>query len=89
MSENKEGQLRVWHIPQVPMEPFYVPVNNVKEAILVINVLEDYDNFEFDNHVKPDFMNATGLEVFEDGEWCEWYDEEGDDICDVMEREYD
>lgn len=27
--------------------------------------------------------NAQGLEVFEDGEWCEWFDEEGRDVSDL------
>ncbi len=28
----KEGALRVWWIPQVPMKPFYVEVKNIQEA---------------------------------------------------------
>lgn len=69
-----EGQLRVWHIPQVPGEPFHVPVASVDEAVTVLNALADYDRFQFDNQIKPDYANAQGLEIFEGEDWCEWYD---------------
>lgn len=80
----KEGQLRVWWIPQVPMKSFYVNVENQKEAIKIIKVLGDYDNFQFENKIKPDFSNAGGLEVFEGGEWCEYYSEDGMNIDEIM-----
>lgn len=34
-------------------------------------------------------MNAQGLEVFEGGEWCEWYDDQGRDIEGWSEDEFD
>lgn len=73
------GDLRVWHIPQVPMKPFHVPVQSPGEAVKVMQVLADYDIFQFENRVKPDYCNASGLEVVEgfiDGEpqWIEWSD---------------
>lgn len=78
-----EGTLRVWWIPQIPMKPFHVPVKNLDEATLLLRTLADYDLFQLANRVKPDFCNAGGLEVVEDGEWVEWYDPEtGDDIDD-------
>ena len=47
--------------------------------------LADYDLFQFDNNIKPDYCNAGGLEVFEEEEWSTWYDEEtGNDIYDLM-----
>ena len=82
-----KNDLRVWWIPQVPMNPFTVPVANIGEAKLILNTLANYDLFQFDNNIKPDYCNAGGLECFsqdDDGEWCEWYDEEtGDGIDDV------
>jgi hypothetical protein len=45
----KEGDLRVWWIPQVPMQAFYVPVKNIDEAILVLDTLAKYDIFQFEN----------------------------------------
>lgn len=77
----KEGDLRVWHIPQIPMKAFRVPVPTISAALLTLRALADYDRFQLDNNIKPDYCNAQGLEVFEDGEWCEWHDENGDDIA--------
>ena len=80
----KQGDLRVWWIPQVPMKPFHVKVNTVEEAILILNTLAFYDIFQFENNVKPDYCNAGGLEVFEDGEWSDYYDKEDRDIDEIM-----
>lgn len=71
-----EGDLKVWWIPQVPMTAFEVPVSSVSEAAKIMNVLADYDLFQFDNNVKPDYSNTGGLQVFEDGEWIDWEDPE-------------
>lgn len=80
----KEGQLRVWHIPQVPMKTFYyVDVKDVQEAQKILNVLWNYDIFQFENKIKPDYSNASGLEIYEDGEWCEWCNDEGEDISEI------
>jgi hypothetical protein len=69
-------RLKVWWIPQVPMHPFEVEVRNLREAQLLLHVLADYDAFQFKNRVKPDYCNAGGVMVMEDGEWVDWYDEE-------------
>lgn len=81
----KDGDLQVWHIPQVPSQPFTVPVETPQQGWLIMNILWNYDIFQFENNIKPDYCNATGLNVFEDGEWCEWYDEAtGLEIGDFM-----
>jgi hypothetical protein len=69
------------------MHPFYVDVKTVREAKLTLDTLAKYDIFQFENNIKPDYCNAGGLEVFECGEWGEWYDEEGNDIdnCTIPE----
>jgi len=78
-------RLRVWWIPQVPMDPFHVEVKSVDEAVRTLRMLADYDIFQYENRVKPDYSNAGGLEVFEDGEWEEWYDPKtGEDIDEYM-----
>jgi len=71
-------KLRVWWIPHVPMKSFYVPVNSVEEARLILDTLAKYDMFEFENNVKPDYCNAGGLSCWdeEEKEWLDWYDEE-------------
>lgn len=88
---NKQGDLRVWWVPQVPGAQFKVAVESVTQAILVLTTLANYDLFQLHNNIKPDFCNAGGLEVFdeedcgEDGDgWSEWYDEEGRDIDEVI-----
>jgi hypothetical protein len=79
--------LQVWWVPQVPMKSFTVPVSSIEEAKKILTVLADYDLFQYENNVKPDYCNAGGLNVFEDGEWSTWYDKEGRDIDDLMREE--
>lgn len=43
-------KLRVWHIPQIPMKAFYVPVDSIDEAKKIISILWDYDDFQFKNN---------------------------------------
>ena len=77
---NKE--LRVWWIPKVPMKPFYVTVQSISEAKKILDVLADYDLFQFENNIKSDYSNTGGLEEWDDDlkEWCEWESEEGETI---------
>lgn len=77
----KEGDLQVWWIPQVPCKAFNVPVKTPEEAILILDTLAKYDLFQLENNIKPDYCNAGGLNVFEEGEWSTWYHPDtGDDI---------
>jgi hypothetical protein len=83
-------KLRVWHVPQVPGDPFYCAVPSVRDAIIVLNILADYDLFQYRNHIKPDYSNAQGLEVLrDDGEWEEYEDGNGDTITTIMAEEED
>lgn len=72
-------KLRVWNVINPPRTPNYHDVNSPNEAVAKINELAA-------EQLKDDaiFANAFGLEVFEDGEWSEWYSEDGEDI-----REYE
>lgn len=69
-------KMRVWWIPQVGggCPTFYVPVETIEEAAKTLNMLADYDNFQLENRIKPDFSNAGGLQVFDEGsqDWEEW-----------------
>jgi hypothetical protein len=85
MSENTG--LRVWWIPQIPMEAFYVPVKSIDEAKLVLDVLARYDLFQFETDVKGDYSNAGGLEVWDGQEWWAWHDADGNDIDEVIYNE--
>lgn len=76
----KEGDLRVWWFHSIPGVPRYTLVGSPTEAATVLAALTQED---LANPAVTD--NAGGLEVFEDGKWSEWYDEEGDDIDAFME----
>jgi hypothetical protein len=77
-------KLRVAHYPQIPCKPFTVEVNALEEALLLFNVLADYDLFQYNNRIKPDYSNATTLEYWDEDEkeWLTWYDEDGYEIED-------
>lgn len=74
------SNLKVWWIPQIPGQPFMVPVETPQEAKKLLDVLAKYDAFQYEHRIKPDYCNAGGLVMFEDGEWVDWYDDEGRDI---------
>ena len=85
----KNGQLRVWWIPQVPMTSFEVDVAGPEEAKKILSVLANYDRFQYENNIKPDYCNAGGLNMFDEddttdspkGSWTTWYDDiTGEDI---------
>jgi hypothetical protein len=80
----RPGDLRVWWAPQIPCEPYVVPVTSVAEGAKLLSVLAAYDLFQLRIHAKPDYSNMGGLLVFEadcDGDgrpgWSEWTDADG------------
>jgi Superinfection exclusion gene product 17 len=80
-TEEKDGSLQVWWIPQVPMKPFRVRVADLEQAAFLLDILAAYDFFQYEENVKGDFCNAGGVNVFEEGEWMTWYDKEtGEDF---------
>lgn len=68
-------KLKLWWIPQVPMKAFEVEVASLAEGVKLLDVLAQYDLFQFENRVKPDYCNAGGIVMLEDGEWVDWADE--------------
>ncbi len=92
----KVGDLCVWHNPQVGrVNSFYYPVDSVEQAKTVLNLLADYDLWQYENRVKGDYASAAGLSVFEgvppeeiegdygDG-WCDWQNGGGYSIDEIM-----
>lgn len=69
---------RVWWKPQVPMKSFIVEVPDVQTGRFVEVILADYDLFQFDNKVKPDYCNMGGTQFYneEDQEWEDVEDDE-------------
>ena len=78
-SAPREGDLKVWWIPQVPMKnPFEVSVPTIAEGRRLIEMLADYDLFQYRRRIKPDYSNAGGLMVYRDGDWEDVDDDEQD-----------
>jgi hypothetical protein len=82
-SKYKDGDLQVWWIPQVPMKAFEFDVPTIEAGVMIMDALAEYDMFQFDNNVKPDYCNAGGIRRWcsnSDGEgtpgWEDWYDHE-------------
>lgn len=40
-------------------------VSNYDEALRLQNVLAAYDQFQFENKIKPDYCNASGVQVYD------------------------
>lgn len=58
------------------MKPVTVDVETVQEGVELLGILADYDAFQLENNIKPDYCNVGGLSMIEDGEWVDWCDEE-------------
>ncbi len=71
---DKPGDLRVWHIPQIPGRAFYVSVRSPEEGKRILAILAEYDAFQSKNHI------AQGLEMVEESDWYEWQNEWGFNI---------
>lgn len=74
------NKLRLTHFPQVGKDiKFILYVDTPEEAWKIANVLWQYDIFQYENNIKPDFSNATFLDEYDisAGEWVSWYSEDG------------
>ena len=50
-------KLRVWHNCQVgAVKNFYVEVESIEQAWKILNTLWDYDLFQYENNIKPDYQ---------------------------------
>lgn len=80
----KEGDLRIYHIPQVGSDGvFCKEVPDVHTAIKMLDILAYYDLRLLELKLRSDFSNCQGLEVFEENEWVEYNDSEGFDINEI------
>jgi hypothetical protein len=69
------AEYRVWRCVNFPSEPKYYNVATPEDGADKINELAKKDLRN------PNISaNAFGLEVFEYGQWSEWYDNDGNDI---------
>ncbi len=85
-------KLKVVHIPQVPMKGFEVEVSSVEEGVKVMNILANYDLFQLENNIKPDYFNVSFLQMYDEtltdqdliemeleDRWVDWYFESDTD----------
>ena len=73
-------KLRVWWIFNPPHEPERYLVSSIGQAKCLIQELTKRDLVD-----KSITSNAGGVEVFEDDEWTEFYDDEGNDIFEIID----
>lgn len=76
----KEGDLRVWWVPQIPCSAFEWPVADLAAAGAMLDALAAYDDFQFREKVKGDYANTGGLWIYHDGEWVDWESDDCDDF---------
>lgn len=70
----EEGDLRIWWIRNPPSPAQFILIDSPDEAVPILDQLGALD---IRNGVQ---VNVGGLEVFEDDEWGEWYDKDGNNI---------
>jgi len=79
------GEFRVWWVPQVPMQPFLVSVSSLAEAVRLLDALAEYDLFQVRHNIKPDYVNAGGVQFRHPAEDDNiWFDIDPDDEDDVL-----
>src|SRR5271166_1545240 len=54
-------KFKVWWKPQIPMKAFKTEVTSREEGLKLCNILADYDIFQFENNIKPDYCNTGGV----------------------------
>ena len=83
--DKKMEKLRLCYVHNVPNNPVFIDVDSVKQATdikeVIANVMLDLQ----ENNQIPDFSNVFWLEVFEDDEWLEWTNEDGESFDEVSE----
>jgi hypothetical protein len=73
----KKQKLRLWWNTNGHNK--YYKVNSVEEAEILFSDLS-WKQLSDESII----FNAGGLEIFEDNEWCEYYNEDGLDLSDIM-----
>lgn len=70
-----DSKIRVAHFPQIPCKPFIVEVKNEREAYLIYQTMANQHLFLFDNNFIPDYSNVILVQMYEDDEWVDYYNE--------------
>jgi len=82
MKRRNKMKFKVWWIPQVGSGcgRFEYPVSSRKIGLTVCDILADYDIFQFQHNIKPDYSNVGGVVC-----WAKPISENEDDWFDVPE----
>ena len=77
MTKNKDmnQKLRVWWNPQLgASNTMLIPVTSVEEGKKILDLLAAYDCFLMNNHIRGDYCNTGGLEMWDEKsqEWNDW-----------------
>lgn len=79
-------EVKFWWVPQMPMKAFERSVPNVSAGRTLEDAFADYDLFQFENRVKPDYCNTGGTAFrhpeLTEGEWLDAPDDE-DELADI------
>jgi hypothetical protein len=80
LANDGRTKFRVWWTPQIPMKPFEVEVGSYAEGKRLEDILGQYDLFQLEHNIKPDYANAGGTSYchpeLTEGEWYDIEEEE-------------
>jgi hypothetical protein len=79
------------------MRAFHIDIDSVAEGVKMMGILAEYDQFQLDNNIKPDYCNTGGIIMFDpedhtdgpDGSWVDFWSDEAltDDPWEYLEWE--
>ena len=61
-------KLKVWWLPLVPGNTFYVDVDSVDDGKKVMKILAEYDEFQIENGIKSGLTRSCGLMTFDEND---------------------
>lgn len=68
--------LLVQHYPQIPCNPFCVPVKDEYEAVKIINMLANQHIWLLENKIITDYSNGFSVSMWADGKWESYFNHE-------------
>jgi hypothetical protein len=89
-TDKTKPELRLCWYPQMPCKPFISTASSAKEIKILRETLANYDLFQFENQIKPDYCNMGVVERFDpedtedspEGTWVEVDDDELEEMID-------
>lgn len=85
-------KLRINWYPQIPCKPFHIPIQTVAEGTKIMAILADYDQFQYQQKIKPDYANTGTIQIFDPNDHTDspngsWIDHNEDDEDDEDDEE--